>query len=127
MLDGAEADSQQAAIPNVREGVDSRPSRHTIWIRALAGMSGGGGTGPNRFVWFVDHTSPNATDDSMTGFTYMDSRTGAMTYYNADLIPAFRAATEREMFEQQVLRESNDYKEGVKAGFDRREPVFTAT
>jgi len=46
---------------------------------------------------------------------------------NADLIPAFRAATEREMFEQQVLRESNDYKEGVKAGFDRREPVFTAT
>jgi len=29
----------------------------------------------NRFVWFADHTSPNATDDSMTGFTYMDSRT----------------------------------------------------
>ena len=46
---------------------------------------------------------------------------------NFDLIPAFRAATEREMFEQQVLRESNDYKEGVKAGFDRREPVFTGT
>jgi enoyl-CoA hydratase/carnithine racemase len=46
---------------------------------------------------------------------------------NADLIPLFRAATEREMFEQQVLRESNDYKEGVKAGFDRREPSFTAT
>jgi len=37
----------------------------------------------NRFVWFVDHTSPNATDDSMTGFTYTDSRTGAMTYYTA--------------------------------------------
>ena len=46
---------------------------------------------------------------------------------NFDLIAAFRAATEREMFEQQVLRESNDYKEGVKAGFDRREPVFTGT
>ena len=46
---------------------------------------------------------------------------------NLDLIPAFRAATEREMFEQSVLRETNDFKEGVKAGFDRREPVFTAT
>ena len=37
----------------------------------------------NRFVWFADHTSPNATDDSMTGFTYMDSRSGAMTYYTS--------------------------------------------
>jgi hypothetical protein len=36
-----------------------------------------------RFVWFVDHTSPNATDDSMTGFTYMDSRTGEMVYYTS--------------------------------------------
>src|SRR6202012_5011772 len=36
-----------------------------------------------RFVWFVDHTSPNQTDASMTGFTYMDSRSGAMTYYTA--------------------------------------------
>jgi enoyl-CoA hydratase/carnithine racemase len=46
---------------------------------------------------------------------------------NLDLVPAFRAATEREMFQQSVLRETNDFKEGVKAGFDRREPVFTAT
>ena len=46
---------------------------------------------------------------------------------NLDLIPAFRAATEREMFEQSVLRETNDFKEGVKAGFDRREPMFTGT
>jgi hypothetical protein len=36
-----------------------------------------------RFVWFVDHTSPNATDASMTGFTYTDSRTGAMVYYTS--------------------------------------------
>jgi hypothetical protein len=36
-----------------------------------------------RFVWFVDHTSPNRTDASMTGFTYTDSRTGAMTYYTS--------------------------------------------
>jgi len=36
-----------------------------------------------RFVWFVDHTSPNRTDASMTGFTYMDSRTGAMSYYTS--------------------------------------------
>lgn len=46
---------------------------------------------------------------------------------NLELIPAFRAATEREMFQQNVLRETNDFKEGVKAGFDRREPAFTAT
>ena len=37
----------------------------------------------NRFVWFADHTSPNATDDSMTGFTYTDSRTGTMVYYTS--------------------------------------------
>jgi enoyl-CoA hydratase/carnithine racemase len=46
---------------------------------------------------------------------------------NLELIPEFRAATEREMFEQSVLRETNDFKEGVKAGFDRREAVFTGT
>ena len=46
---------------------------------------------------------------------------------NIDLVPAFRAATEREAFMQQMLRETNDFKEGVKAGFDRREPVFTGT
>ena len=46
---------------------------------------------------------------------------------NLELIPAFRAATEREMFEQSILRETNDFKEGVKAGFDRREAVFTGT
>ena len=44
-----------------------------------------------------------------------------------DLFDGFRAATEREAFMQMMLRETNDYKEGVKAGFDRREPVFTAT
>ena len=36
-----------------------------------------------RFVWFADHTSPTPTDDSMTGFTYMDSRSGAMVYYTS--------------------------------------------
>ena len=46
---------------------------------------------------------------------------------NGDLYAAFRAATEREAFMQQMLRETNDFKEGVKAGFDRREPVFTGT
>lgn len=46
---------------------------------------------------------------------------------NADLYNAFRAATEREAFMQSMLRETNDFKEGVKAGFDRREPVFTGT
>ena len=44
-----------------------------------------------------------------------------------EMVSAFRAATEREAFEQQILRETNDFKEGVKAGFDRRDPVFTGT
>jgi hypothetical protein len=35
-----------------------------------------------RFVWFVDHTSP-ASDQSMTGFTYMDSVDGKLTYYTS--------------------------------------------
>jgi hypothetical protein len=35
-----------------------------------------------RFVWFVDHTSP-ASDQSMTGFTYMDSVDGKMVYYTS--------------------------------------------
>jgi enoyl-CoA hydratase/carnithine racemase len=46
---------------------------------------------------------------------------------NNDLVPAFRAATEREAFVQLALRETDDFKEGVKAGFDRREPKFTGT
>ena len=36
----------------------------------------------NQFVWFVDHTSP-ANDQSMTGFTYMDTVTGKMVYYTS--------------------------------------------
>lgn len=36
----------------------------------------------DRFVWFVDHTSP-ASDQSMTGFTYMDTVSGKMTYYTS--------------------------------------------
>jgi hypothetical protein len=36
----------------------------------------------DRFVWFVDHTSP-ARDQSMTGFTYMDSVTGKIVYYTS--------------------------------------------
>ena len=36
----------------------------------------------SRFVWFVDHTSP-ASDQSMTGFTYMDTVTGKVTYYTS--------------------------------------------
>ncbi len=37
----------------------------------------------DRFVWFVDHTSSSDRDTSMTGFTYLDSVTGALTYYTA--------------------------------------------
>ena len=35
-----------------------------------------------RFVWFVDHTSP-LSDQSMTGFTYMDTVTGKIDYYTS--------------------------------------------
>jgi enoyl-CoA hydratase/carnithine racemase len=44
-----------------------------------------------------------------------------------DLVPAFRAATEREAFQQQWLRETNDFKEGVKASSERRPAKFTGT
>ena len=46
---------------------------------------------------------------------------------NAELIAAFRAATEREAFEQNWLRETNDYREGVEASAARRDPNFTGT
>lgn len=46
---------------------------------------------------------------------------------NAGRIAAFRGATERESFEQNLLRETNDYKEGVEASAARRDPVFTGT
>lgn len=46
---------------------------------------------------------------------------------NLDLISDFRAATEREAFEQNWLRETNDYKEGVEAAAARRDPTFTGT
>ena len=44
-----------------------------------------------------------------------------------DLVPAFRAATEREAFEQALLRETNDFKEGVKASSERRAPKFSGS
>jgi hypothetical protein len=37
----------------------------------------------DHFVWFVDHTSPTATNQSMTGYTYMDTVDGGITYYTA--------------------------------------------
>jgi enoyl-CoA hydratase/carnithine racemase len=46
---------------------------------------------------------------------------------HAAFIAEFRAATERESFEQNWLRETNDYREGVEASATRREPNFTAT
>jgi enoyl-CoA hydratase/carnithine racemase len=46
---------------------------------------------------------------------------------DADFIAAFRAATEREAFEQNWLRETHDYREGVQAASERRDPAFTGT
>jgi enoyl-CoA hydratase/carnithine racemase len=46
---------------------------------------------------------------------------------NLELVAAFRAATERESFEQNWLRETRDYKEGVEASTARREPNFTGS
>ena len=39
---------------------------------------------------------------------------------NGDLFAAFRAATEREAFIQMMLRETNDFKEGVKSYAEKR-------
>ena len=41
-----------------------------------------------------------------------------------DLFDGFRAATEREAFMQMMLRETNDYKEGVKAGLKPSAPAI---
>lgn len=46
---------------------------------------------------------------------------------NRDFITRFRAATEREAFEQNWLRETNDYREGVEASAERRSPIFSAS
>lgn len=56
-----------------------------------------------RFVWFVDHTSPNVTDDSMTGFTYTDSRTGQMVYYTASGGQFNSAAAERSVSANPII------------------------
>lgn len=61
---------------------------------------------PNRFVWFVDHTSPSATDDSMTGFTYTDSRTGAMTYYTSSGGQFNSSAAERSVAANPIVRQA---------------------
>ncbi len=61
---------------------------------------------PSRFVWFVDHTSPNATDDSMTGFTYTDSRTGAMTYYTSSGGQFNSSAAERSVAANPIVRQA---------------------
>jgi len=58
-----------------------------------------------RFVWFVDHTSPSASDDSMTGFTYTDSRTGAMTYYTSSGGEFNSAAAERSVAANSLVRQ----------------------
>ncbi|GAC1402412.1 MAG: hypothetical protein NVSMB64_02210 [Candidatus Velthaea sp.] len=59
-----------------------------------------------RFVWFVDHTSPNATDDSMTGFTYTDSRTGDMTYYTSSGGQFNSAGAERSVAANPLVRQA---------------------
>jgi enoyl-CoA hydratase/carnithine racemase len=46
---------------------------------------------------------------------------------DCEFLAAFRAATERESFEQNWLRETNDYREGVLATSERREPRFKGT
>jgi enoyl-CoA hydratase/carnithine racemase len=46
---------------------------------------------------------------------------------NKDLVHEFREATEREAFEQQLLRATNDFKEGVRASAERRPARFTGT
>jgi hypothetical protein len=71
-----------------------RPARGEVYGLLVEG---------NRFVWFVDHTSPNATDDSMTGFTYTDSRTGKMTYYTASGGQFNSAAAERSVSANPII------------------------
>lgn len=46
---------------------------------------------------------------------------------NSAWLAEFRAATERESFEQNWLRETHDYQEGVLAASERRDPDFTGS
>jgi hypothetical protein len=55
------------------------------------------------FVWFVDHTSPHTTDDSMTGFTYMDSRTGRLVYYTSSGGQFNSSAAERSVSANPII------------------------
>jgi hypothetical protein len=72
------------------------PARDNVYGMLLA---------DGRFVWFVDHTSPNATDDSMTGFTYTDSRTGTMTYYTSSGGEFNSSAAERSVAANTLVRQ----------------------
>lgn len=59
----------------------------------------------SKFVWFVDHTSPAASDASMTGFTYMDTVTGAMTYYTASGGEFSSQGAERAVASNPIVRQ----------------------
>jgi hypothetical protein len=59
----------------------------------------------SKFVWFVDHTSPAASDASMTGFTYMDTVSGAMTYYTASGGEFSSGGAERAVGSNPVVRQ----------------------
>jgi hypothetical protein len=72
------------------------PARNAVYGMLLA---------DRRFVWFVDHTSPNASDDSMTGFTYTDSRTGTMTYYTSTGGEFNSSAAERSVAANSLVRQ----------------------
>ena len=45
----------------------------------------------------------------------------------AGLADRVKAATEHELEEQTRLRQTDDFKEGVKAMAERRVPIFTGT
>ncbi|MDQ2681819.1 MAG: hypothetical protein M3Y21_12510, partial [Candidatus Eremiobacteraeota bacterium] len=59
----------------------------------------------DRFVWFVDHTSPSLSDQSMTGFTYMDTVSGAMTYYTASGGEFSSQGAERAVASNPIVRQ----------------------
>ena len=72
------------------------PARAEVFGLLLAG---------DQFVWFVDHSSPSTRDTSMTGFTYMDTVSGKLTYYTASAGTYNSIGAERALASNPIIKQ----------------------
>ena len=59
----------------------------------------------DQFVWFIDHSSPSTRDASMTGFTYMDTVTGKLTYFTASAGTYNSIGAERALASNPIVKQ----------------------